>query len=96
MSTTVKKLTNKRLTNIGYATAPSRSRDFLLRKMQQTTFPPGEGRHSRGLRSAQDLRPSSGAAGCAAGAALLGAEGYNETCEELHRRHAQGRIAFAY
>ena len=91
-----KKLTNKKLTNIGRGAAPSRPRDFLLRKMQQTTLSSGKGT-GKGHRSAQDLRPSWGAAGCAAGAVLSrGQIAYNETCEELHRKHAQGRVALAY
>src|SRR2546426_10591333 len=97
MSNSVKKLTNKKRTNIergGGSKADLAT--FLLRKMQQTTLSSGKGT-GKGLRSAQDLRPSWGAPGCAAGAVLSrGQIAYNETCEELHRRHAQGRVALAY
>src|SRR2546425_572040 len=97
MSNSVKKLTNKKRTNIERGGGSKQiSRLFCCGKCNKPPFLLGRVRvRVSGVHKTCD--PRGGAAGCAAGAVLSrGQIAYNETCEELHRRHAQGRVALAY
>src|SRR5213594_2159183 len=97
MSTNIKKQTNKRLTNIGTQRRQSDVATFCCGKCNKLRFLRDEGWGTvrvsgvhktcdphRARQAVRLARPS------------WGQRAYNETCEELHRRHAQGRIAFAY